>query len=48
MEDGRVEELVALTEDLVGGGAGVGRRSVVEGGHFGKRGLIFLKGVRES
>lgn len=48
MEDGGVEVLAALGEDLVGGGAGVGRRGEVEGGHPGKRGVILLSGLRES
>lgn len=48
MEDGGVEVLAALSKDLVGGGAGVGRRGEVEGGHPGKRGLILLSGLRES
>lgn len=48
MEDGGVEILPALGEDLVGGGAGVGRRGVVEGGHFGKKGLILSEGLGEG
>lgn len=48
MEDGGVEILPALGEDLFGGGAGVGRRGVVEGGHFGKKGFIICKRLGEG
>lgn len=47
MKDGGVEELAALREDLVSGGASVGRGGVVEGGHLWERGLIVGKGLRE-
>lgn len=48
MENGGAEELLALEEDLLGGGSGVRGRSVVERGHFRKKGLIFLNRLGES
>lgn len=36
VEHGRAEEFLPLRQDLGGAGAGVGRRSVVEGGYFRK------------
>lgn len=40
VEHGRAEILLTFAQDLVGGGSGVGRRRVVEGGHFGNENLI--------
>ena len=44
MADGRAEILLAFPEDFFGGGAGIGRWGVVEGGHLGNgnKCVIFL------
>ena len=41
IEHGVAEILLSLLQDLGGGGAGVGRRGVVEWGHFGNRSIGF-------
>lgn len=42
MEDGRAEILLAFPDNFFGGGAGIGRWGVVEGGHLGNKCVIFL------
>ena len=43
MEQGRTEILLTLLQDLSGGRSRIGRRRVIEEGHFGKNSIIVHK-----